>query len=170
MAPEFAEYGLELTKLLVENISLPPEVEAALDKRSSMGIVGDLQAFTQFQAANALGDSAKNGGGAGNLAASGVGMGMGMAMAAQIGQSMQPAAASSAAPPPVPGAVQFFLAIDGKQAGPFDLPTLRQQSAGGQLTSQTLVWKAGMPNWTAAGAVGELAGLFAPPLPPPMVR
>ena len=52
--PEFNTYGLELTKLLIENISLPPEVEAALDKRSSMGLVGNLQQYAQFQAANAM--------------------------------------------------------------------------------------------------------------------
>ena len=40
--PEFGEYGLEVTKFLVENISLPPEVETAMDKRSSMGIIGNL--------------------------------------------------------------------------------------------------------------------------------
>ena len=42
IAPEFANYGLELTTILVENVSLPPEVEQALDRRTSMGVVGDL--------------------------------------------------------------------------------------------------------------------------------
>ena len=48
IATEFLSYGLELTKLLVENISLPPAVEEALDKRTSMGVVGNLSAYTQF--------------------------------------------------------------------------------------------------------------------------
>ena len=63
--PEFTSYGMELTKLLVENISLPPAVEEALDKRSSMGVIGDLSKYTQFQAAEALRDAAKNEGGTG---------------------------------------------------------------------------------------------------------
>ncbi|MDR1520700.1 MAG: SPFH domain-containing protein, partial [Planctomycetota bacterium] len=64
---DFDEYGVTLNKFLIENISLPPEVEQALDKRSQMGILGDLNKYTQFQAANALGDAAKNQGAAGNM-------------------------------------------------------------------------------------------------------
>jgi membrane protease subunit (stomatin/prohibitin family) len=63
IAPEFNRYGLELTTLLVENVSLPPEVEQALDKRSSMGVLGDLQAYTRYQTAEAIGDAAKQPGG-----------------------------------------------------------------------------------------------------------
>ncbi|MEI7669672.1 MAG: SPFH domain-containing protein, partial [Pseudomonadota bacterium] len=59
--PEFKEMGIEVTKLLIENISLPPEVEAALDKRSSMGIIGNLGAYAQFQAANSMEKAAENG-------------------------------------------------------------------------------------------------------------
>ena len=50
--PQFTVYGLELTLLLVENISLPPEVEKALDKRTSMGVIGNLKDYAQFQAAD----------------------------------------------------------------------------------------------------------------------
>jgi membrane protease subunit (stomatin/prohibitin family) len=57
---EFNEYGISITKFLVENISLPPEVEQILDKRSSMGIVGNLGAYTQFQTANAIENAANN--------------------------------------------------------------------------------------------------------------
>ena len=55
MNPWFGDnYGIQLTDFVVENISLPPEVEKMLDKRTSMGLVGDMGAFTQFQAANAM--------------------------------------------------------------------------------------------------------------------
>src|SRR5215213_2125930 len=80
---DFAEFGLEVVRLWVENISLPPEVEQALDKRTSMGIIGDLHKYAQFQAANSMEKAAENPGGAG---ASGIGMGMGFAMANQMGQ------------------------------------------------------------------------------------
>ena len=67
------------------------------------------------------------------------------------------------------GAVQFFVGLDGKQAGPFDLSTLGQMAARGQLTRETLVWKQGMSAWSPASAVGELGSLFGatPPPPPP---
>ncbi|MBN2584105.1 MAG: SPFH domain-containing protein [Planctomycetes bacterium] len=166
--PEFQAYGLDVTKLLVENISLPPEVEAALDKRSSMGVIGNLSAYAQFQTANAMEKAAENPGG---MAAGGMGMGMGFAMANQMGAAMagQPAAQPGAAPPPLPGQVQYFVALGGKQAGPFDAAALKQQALAGQLTGETLVWTQGMAAWTAAAKVPELAeilGQVPPPLPP----
>ncbi|MEZ5667408.1 MAG: SPFH domain-containing protein [Alphaproteobacteria bacterium] len=170
IAPEFEAYGLELIKILVENISLPPEVEKVLDKRSSMGVIGDLSKYMQYQSAEAIGDAATASGGA---AASGMGMGMGFAMANQMAQSMgqahAPAGGQAATPPPLPQGTVYHVAIDGKQAGPFDRATLTAQAQSGQLTRDSLVWCAGMANWTKAGEVADLAALFAaapPPLPP----
>ena len=79
---EFQTYGLQLTKFLVENISLPQEVEAAMDKRTSMGVIGDVGRYTQFQAADAMRDAAQNpSGGAGTGAGLGAGFALGNAMA-----------------------------------------------------------------------------------------
>jgi membrane protease subunit (stomatin/prohibitin family) len=91
---DFSGYGLEVTKFYVENVSLPPEVEAAMDKRASMGALGDAQKYMQFQAADALRDAAQNeGGGAGLGAGLGAGFAVGNQMAnvfggAQGGQQM----------------------------------------------------------------------------------
>ena len=175
---DFAQFGLEIVTLHVENISLPPEVEAAMDKRTSMGVLGNLNAYTQFQAANAMEQAAKNPGGAG---AAGIGMGMAVAMGQQMGQMMSNAGAAgaTAAPPPLPGAAptppalpqgaSYFAAINGQQAGPFEAGKLPHMVAAGQITRQTLVWRQGMTQWQPAGEVQELAGVFAavpPPLPP----
>ena len=174
--PEFAEYGLELTKVLVENISLPPEVEQALDRRASMGIIGDLHQYTRFRTAEAIGDAAKNPGGAGEGMGTGLGAGMGFAMAQQMGQAMSAPssppsspAAESSGPPPLPEIPQFYLALDGEQAGPFSAEVLRGYAQAGTLTRETLVWREGMPQWTRADEVPGVANLFAavpPPLPP----
>src|SRR5258705_4431471 len=75
---EFKSLGLELTKFIVENISLPEEVEAEMDKRTSMGVIGDVNRYTQFQAADAMRDAAQNTGGGG--AATGAGLGAGFAI------------------------------------------------------------------------------------------
>src|SRR5437868_3237336 len=84
---DFKSYGLEVTKFYVENVSLPPEVEAAMDKRSSMGALGDAQRYMQFQAADALRDAAQNeGGGAGLGAGLGAGFAVGGQMANVFGQ------------------------------------------------------------------------------------
>lgn len=164
--PTFSQYGLELTAFLIENVSLPPEVEAALDKRTSMGVLGDLNKFTQFQTATAIGDAAKNNGN--GAMAQGMGMGAGFAMAQQMAGSMH---AATNAPPAIPGsaAVKFFVALDGQQAGPFDINALGELARSGKLTGETLVWKQGMASWTAAASVAELHGTIGgapPPLPP----
>jgi membrane protease subunit (stomatin/prohibitin family) len=169
IAPEFQAYGLTLTKLLVENISLPPEVEAAMDKRSSMGIVGNLNQYAQFQAAESMRAAAENPGPAGG----GMGMGLGVVLAQQFGQNLAsaqpsvPQPVASATPPPVPVA-GFFAHLNQQQAGPFAKDALSKLVQGGQFTRDTLVWKQGMANWQAAGEIGELADLFAQAPPPPV--
>jgi membrane protease subunit (stomatin/prohibitin family) len=166
IAPEFANYGLELNQLLVENVSLPPEVEQALDRRTSMGMVGDLRKYTQFQAAEAMRAAAENPGGD---AGAGVGMGMGMAMARQIGEAIAgEAAAAPATPPPIPQERTFHVARDGQPTGPFPVSELKRQIQAGELTPSSLVWTQGMSTWASVQSVAELAPLFGttpPPIP-----
>lgn len=86
---EFNSLGLELTKFVIENISLPPEVEAAMDRRTSMGVIGDAGRYTQFQAADAMRDAAQNpSGGAGTGAGLGAGFAIGNAMAGAMANAM----------------------------------------------------------------------------------
>jgi len=171
IAPEFREYGLEASKLLIENISLPLEVEQALDKKSSMGIIGNLDNYVRFQSANAMETAAANPGGD---ASAGVGMGMGFAMANQLGKMMtQPAETpqQQAAPPPLPptAEVSYYVGKEGKQAGPFALDAMGAHIARGAITRQTLVWKTGMAGWEQAEQLPELAALLSS-VPPPLPR
>jgi membrane protease subunit (stomatin/prohibitin family) len=168
--PEFQELGVEVTKLLIENISLPPEVEAALDKRSSMGIIGNLGAFTQFQAANSMEKAAENGN---SIMGAGVGMGMGFGMANQMGnmfnQTQFNPNQNQNTPPPPPPLTQYFVAVNGAQTGPFNEQALAQMAEQGTFKKESMVWKNGMANWAAAESVSELSKLFTavpPPLPP----
>jgi membrane protease subunit (stomatin/prohibitin family) len=180
ISPEMAKMGITLTQFFVENISLPPEVEAALDKRSQMAVLGNLDQYAKFQTAEAIRDAAQNPGGIGGL---GAGLGAGVAVGQQMGAALGSAAAApgvvtpthttppasgGGAPPPLPGAASFHAAIDGNPAGPFDMATLSAHAKSGKLTRTTLVWKTGMASWVAAGTVDELKSLFAdvpPPLP-----
>jgi membrane protease subunit (stomatin/prohibitin family) len=158
MKPDIAAFGLALTSFLIENISLPPEVEEALDQRAKMGVIGDLGRYTQYRTAEAIGDAAKNPSG---MAGLGGGIAAGMAM----GEQMRGAMAGAGAPP-IPGTA-FYVAENGQQVGPLDVNALAARVKGGMLKAETLVWRQGMANWTAAGQVGELAGLFAA-VPPPI--
>ena len=170
LQPEFDEYGVTLTKFLLENVSVPEEVEKALDKRAQMGVVGNLNAYTQFQTANAIEDMANNPSTGGNMMGVVAGMGMGNVMGGTMQNSAQAAQQPGAAPPPLPQQAQWYAAIGGQQAGPLDPAAFQQKVQQGGVTADTLVWKQGMANWTAAGQIPELAGLFGsmpPPLPPP---
>ncbi|CAN5343443.1 hypothetical protein BH10ACI2_BH10ACI2_08410 [soil metagenome] len=104
---DFNTYGLEVTKFYVENVSVPEEVQAAINKRASMGALGDAQTYMQFQAADALRDAAQNeGGGAGLGAGLGAGFAVGGQMANVFGQQAGGAAApGGSAQPPVAAAV-----------------------------------------------------------------
>ena len=167
IAPEMQSMGLTITQFLVENVSLPPEVEQMLDKRSSMAMLGNLDQFTKFQTGVAIGDAANNPGG---MAGVGAGSGAGVAIGSQMADAMRGTqTASSGGPPPLPGATgQFYVGVNGAQVGPFDMETLAAKIRAGEITRKTLVWKAGMAGWTAAEVVAELQSLFAnvpPPLP-----
>lgn len=165
ISPEFGALGLELPTLLIENVSLPPEVEAALDTRTKMGVIGDMNQYTKFKAADALGDAAKNPGAAGQI----LGIGIGQAMGGMIGGNLAGAQSTAPVPPPIPTETQFFVAVNGAQTGPFGLTQLRADIASGKISRDTLVWKSGMPAWSVAGQVADLSAAFGavpPPLPP----
>lgn len=93
LAPRVAGLGLELCGFVIENISLPEEVEKAIDRRTSMGVAGDLNRYAQFQAAEAMREAASNPGG---MAGMGVGMGAGAAVGQMFAQSLNGAAAGVA--------------------------------------------------------------------------
>ncbi|HEX7296851.1 MAG TPA: SPFH domain-containing protein [Pyrinomonadaceae bacterium] len=98
LSEEFKTFGLELTKFVIENISLPQEVEAAMDKRTSMGVIGDVGRYTQFQAADAMRDAAQNpSGGAGTGAGLGAGFAMGNAMAGAMSDALRQSKGEGAA-------------------------------------------------------------------------
>ncbi|MEM7596667.1 MAG: SPFH domain-containing protein [Pseudomonadota bacterium] len=173
-----AEYGLSIPEFYIENISLPPAVEEALDKRTSMGLAGDLGKFTQYSAAEAMTAAAKTpGSGAGEGIGAGLGMGMGMAMANQMSQGpwgaqaggaqagVQPAAAAPPPPPPVEHV--WHVAENGKTHGPYSKAALGRMATEGKLTRETYVWTAGQDGWLQAEDVQELAQLFTVLPPPP---
>lgn len=94
--PKLADLGLTLCSFVIENISLPEEVEKTMDKRTSMGVLGNLDQYAKYQAAEAMREAANNDGS--GMAGMGVGMGAGAAMGQMFAQSMGNPAASAAAP------------------------------------------------------------------------
>jgi membrane protease subunit (stomatin/prohibitin family) len=85
MAPAFSEYGLELNTFVVENLSLPEELQKVLDQRISMNMIGDMGRYTQYQVAQSIPIAAGNEGGGG------VGVGAGLGAGVAMGQAMMDA-------------------------------------------------------------------------------
>ena len=175
LTPEFASYGLELSRFFVENISLPEEVEAAIDQRSKLGVLGDrMGQYTQLQTADAIKVAAANPGG---IAGVGAGVGAGFAIGGAMGQAFQGAAGAPPppmAPPPPPGggggpvaAPRWSLAIDGKTYGPYTDDALRALVQSGQVAATTQAWHPGASGWAPLADYSELGLAAAPPPPPP---
>jgi len=85
---DFARYGLQLVEFFINAISPPEEVQKAIDARSSMGAIGDLQAYTVYQAANSLGKIAENSGTANSVVGMGLGAGYGVMLPGMIQNAM----------------------------------------------------------------------------------
>jgi len=100
MAPVFADFGLALDSLVVQNVSLPEELQKVFDQRIGMNIIGDMGRYTQYQVANSIPLAAQNEGGMAGLGAGvGAGIGFGQVMGQAMSQAMQPQAAPAAAAP-----------------------------------------------------------------------
>ena len=158
-------YGLVLPELYIENISLPPAVEKALDVRTSRGITGNLDEHFRYKAGESLDQP---GSAAGQAMGMGMGAGMGMAMGGMGpwgARAQAPAGAPTPPPPPIEHV--WHVAKGGDTSGPFSRATLGQMAARGELARESWVWTQGQDGWKKAEDVAELAQLFTVQPPPP---
>ncbi len=161
IAPYFKEYGLELTKVIIENISLPENVEKALDRRTSREVTGNLDDNLKYQAGEALGN-AKGGSAIGDI----MGMGMGFSMGQEMfGKNKD---IKKDTPPPLPSRdeTMYHIAVDNLSEGPYDARTIQDFIDKGKIKRDSLVWTKGMKNWERADKI--LSSFFEntpPPLP-----
>ena len=162
------------------------EGQYAMHKQTQTANIGAFQVEKQadvgIAGAQALGQMGANGAGNVNLGGDGDGFNMAammasMAVGGAVGQNIAGAmnnmmgginqqTTPSVVPPPIP-TMAYHVAINGQAAGPFDMSSLGEMGANGQLTGDSLVWKNGMAQWEKAIAVDELKGLFStmPPIP-----
>jgi membrane protease subunit (stomatin/prohibitin family) len=161
--PLVAAYGLKLPAFMIENISLPAEVEAALDRRTSMGVLGDLGKYTEFSAAEAL--SHASGGDSG--LATGLGAGMGMAMAERMRHGPWATHQGVSPAPPPPATRSWRVAVNGESTGPYSQAELASMAAAGEITRDTYFWAPGNADWRPGHNIDELAQFFDGPPPPP---
>lgn len=177
LAPSFSSFGLELSRFNIDNVSLPEEVEAAIDQRTKLGVLGDkMGQYTQMQTADSIKIAAANPGG---LAGAGVGLGAGVAMGQAMGGAFNapPPQPGTSAPPPPPGpqanVPRWSLAIDGKTYGPYTDDALKAMLQSGQVAASTQAWRPGASGWAPVDTYSELGGgsnATPPPPPPPPAK
>ncbi len=111
LSPVFESYGLALDALVVQNVSLPEELQKVLDTRISMNVLGDMDRYTQYQVATSIPLAAQN---AGGLAGAGAGLGAGLGIGQAFAQAMSPAALPKAAavPSPTESAEEMMVTLD----------------------------------------------------------
>ena len=126
---DFKTYGLEVTKFYLESVSLPEEVQAAMDRRGAMGALGNVDQYMKFQAADALRDAAQNEGG-------GAGLGAGLGAGFAVGNQM----------------VNAFGGAQNQQGGG------QTQQGGGQQTNTIPCPNCGKPNAAGAKFCAECGG------------
>lgn len=160
-------YGIDIPELYIENVSLPAEVEKALDARTSRGITGNLDEHMKWKAAEAMTQP-------GSAAGQAMGMGMGAGLGMQMGNMMQggpwgpaPQAVPVAPPPPPPVTEKVWHIADaGQVSGPFSKAAMGRKVTDGGLSRDSMVWTQGQDGWKAAVDT-ELAQLFTVMPPPP---
>jgi Putative virion core protein (lumpy skin disease virus) len=160
MKDDFAAYGMDVTKFLIENISMPEEIKKEIFELSRLEKI-DLDKLMKLKAAKSMETAAGNPSGTAGM---GLGLGAGMAMAQSMTQAMsgsgqhpQPA---SPTPGPVPDKPAYYLVLEGKQAGPFDYVKLKELAFNRILTKKTYVWKKGFIDWMFAGDQPDLQDLW----------
>ncbi len=160
MNPVFTDkYGISLSDFTIEGLNLPDDLRELLNKRREMDMLGDMGRYTQFQAANALRDAAKNEGMAGGMMGAGMGLGVGNVMGNVMGQT----AMGSAPPPPPGGALLHYNGAGGQ--GQYNAQQIAEFVKANR-AGQHSVWAQGWPGWKPWNQVAEIAGLV-PPAPPP---
>ena len=173
MQPEFNSVGISLEKFFIENVSMPEDLKKEIFEYSRIDKL-DLDKLTKFKTAKAIEAAAANEGG---TAGAGMGMGMGFVLAQQMGGMMNPQMGQQQGqqqqqggmmPPPMPAAVQYFYAANGTQAGPVSFEQLQSLFASRTVNKDTLVWKAGLAEWTPLQQVEELKSFLGGNTPPPL--
>jgi len=147
IAGQVKQIGLEVAQLVIENVSLPPEVEATIDQKTRMNMLDNLDRYARLQSADAIRDAARNPNGG---AAAGIGLAMGAALGQRAGVAASPPPLE---PPPLP-TTTWYYAVGSERRGPVEESALIDMAV---LRPGTLVWKAGLAGWVAASSVPELA-------------
>lgn len=182
----FTKYGIELLEFSIMSINIPEDdpslikLKEAKDLAARLKIAGK-DAYQMERSFNVLDTAAGNEGSGGQMVGMGTGLGVGMGVGSAISNMVSrfvhpnqgvPTSAPVQAPvsaPPIYQEPTYFLMINGQQLGGQTIQNIRDYVARGIMNGDTMVWRNGMPQWSKASTVNELAPLFVQQAPPPPI-
>lgn len=174
LSQHFLQFGLQLIDFTFMSINIPQDdpsfkkLKEAIDKAAQLRIVGR-DICQMDRSFDVMEKAAANEGSMGNVANMGMGLGFGLNMGNQMGTIMGQNLNPNIAPPPLPQAATYYIVANGQQLGPFDMNAIQAYINNGQINSETLAWKQGMPAWAKISSLPEFMSLFQscpPPVPP----
>ncbi|BCD67891.1 SPFH domain-containing protein [Nitratiruptor sp. YY09-18] len=149
LQPYFDDYGVLLEKILLQSISLPKELQKAIDAKGAQNVLGDMQEFIKYKSAQGI----EKGGSASDI----VGLGAGLYAAKEMFEE-------KTTPPPLPQE-HYYIAMENKPMGPVSKDQLQKMIVQGELKPDTLLWQEGMEQWQRADeVVKELFKKIPPPI------
>lgn len=167
VSPTFNDYGVEVVNFSIISISIPDNDESlevikrAKSFASRLNITGK-ENYQMERTFDVMDAAAKNESNGGNMLNAGIGLSAGMA----FGSKMVGNTGLQATPPPIPTEPVYYMAVNGKQQGPYKFEQVRNAIAADSSLMNVLAWKAGLPNWMPLSSFEEFQQLGV--VPPPI--
>ena len=169
----FLQYGMEIQLFNIISISVQENdpsfqrLKEAKDAAAKIKIIGR-DDYRMTRSFDVLEKAAENENGmAGAAVGLGAGVGIGGVVGAMTAQTIKTNAQSQNEIPPIP-TIDYYLAIDGKQQGPFSYDSIEQKISNGEINEKTLIWKKGLKQWIKLIDMEDFQGLFDNNCPPPI--
>lgn len=170
----FSRYGLTLQEFSIESISVPQDDPSLVKLKEAKALAASINAtgkdiYQMGRSFDVLGIAANNKGTGGQVLGMGVGVGVGSGISSHLGNMVgNTINANPVMPPPLSQQTTYYVYLHGQQIAIQNINDIVQYIKYGTMNAETLVWKAGMPQWLPAIQIPELSGLFLGQTPPPL--
>ncbi len=170
---DLAQYGLDLVDMLVEAITVPPEVQDMINRAAGSRALSanEMGVYKELAISDAIRDGSKEPNSAfSEMIGIGAGIGIGQQIGASMGnqQAATPPPLSQVPPPIMTSPAIWYVAINNQQSGPYTLESVISYIKSGQVVGSTLMWRQGLPAWSAVGQIAELSPYLTSLMPPPL--
>lgn len=174
LSPFFADYGVEIMLFNIISINIPEndvslnEIKKAKNLSARLKIAGS-ENYKMERSFDVMDKAAENESGAGAaFINAGLGLGASLNLGRQMGEQL--VSNGSDVPPPIPTSVSYFLAVNGKQQGPYSLQQIQNAITQDANVINMLAWKKGMAGWLPLKSFAEFTAIDSDECPPPIPK